>query len=222
MRADDGTKVDAWMPLYVGDWDGDTAHLSCEEDGAYGRLVRWYWRNGPPPDDDEIIGRIVRMPVTRWRKVRRVVALFFVIADGRWTHNRVEAELAAWADKKRGFVERARAAGIARATKAGQKMKPQASRKLAASSRQAQLELSPSPSAPTGEVIDTSPRRGREAPLLPDEGQAALTPAERDELERSEARGVQGPGVERLRRRRERFGVQGEPPALKVVGGTET
>jgi len=107
-------KPDAWMPLYIGDWDGDTGHLDCEQDGAYGRLVRHYWRNGPLLDDDASLARIVRMQTSRWRKIRPVIAPFFVIKDGRWTHKRVDAELIKWAAKKVKAVERAKTAAAGR------------------------------------------------------------------------------------------------------------
>ncbi len=85
--------VRAWMPLYVRDWDAKTAFLTCEEDGAYGRLVRFYWYNGRLADDDAQLARIVRMPLPRWRKVRASIAPFFIIKDGLWLHGRVEEEL---------------------------------------------------------------------------------------------------------------------------------
>jgi uncharacterized protein YdaU (DUF1376 family) len=107
-------KPDAWMPLYIGDWDGDTGHLDCEQDGAYGRLVRYYWRNGPLSDDDESLTRIVRMQLSRWRRVRPILAAFFTIADGRWNHKRVDAELVRWSDKKVRAVERAKRGAAAR------------------------------------------------------------------------------------------------------------
>ena len=86
-------KPDSWMPLYVSDWDADTAHLSCEEDGAYGRLIRFYWRNGPPADSDAVLARIVREPVPTWRRIRPALVPFFIIDGGKWTHRRVDAEL---------------------------------------------------------------------------------------------------------------------------------
>lgn len=110
-------KPDAWMPLYIGDWDGDTANLDCEQDGAYGRLVRHYWRKGAPPDDDHQLARIVRMQLARWRKIRPAVAPYFTITDGLWRHGRVERELANWAEKKRAYMERAAAGGRAKAAK---------------------------------------------------------------------------------------------------------
>lgn len=86
------TEPRPWMPLYIADWEMDTAHLDCEQDGAYGRLVRWYWRNGPPPDDDGALARILRMDVRRWQKLRPVIAPFFRVGGGKWLHKRVDAE----------------------------------------------------------------------------------------------------------------------------------
>lgn len=119
-------KPDAWMPLYIGDWDSGTRHLDCEQDGAYGRLVRHYWKNGALPDDDAQLARVVGMPVARWRKVRGVLAGFFVISDGRWTHNRVEEELVKWGEKRRRAIERASAGGRAKAAKSSATSTPQA------------------------------------------------------------------------------------------------
>lgn len=110
-------KPDAWMPLYVGDWDGDTGHLDCEQDGAYGRLIRWYWRKGPLPDDDAALARIIRMDLKRWRKIRPVIAAFFVIADGQWRQKRVDLELVRWSEKKAAYSARASAGGKAKAAK---------------------------------------------------------------------------------------------------------
>ncbi|MDO8912316.1 MAG: YdaU family protein [Phenylobacterium sp.] len=119
-------KPDAWMPLYIGDWDGDTGHLDCEQDGAYGRLVRWYWRNGPPRDDDATLARIIRMDLKRWKKVRLAIAPFFAIAEGVWRHKRVDEELVRWADKRRRAIERASAGGRAKAAKSSASSTPQA------------------------------------------------------------------------------------------------
>jgi uncharacterized protein YdaU (DUF1376 family) len=110
-------KPDAWMPLYVADWDADTRHLNCEEDGAYGRLVRHYWRNGPLPDNDTQLARIVGMDLRRWRKMRPVIAGFFVINEGKWRHKRVDDELVRWAERRQRAIERAAAGGRAKAAK---------------------------------------------------------------------------------------------------------
>ena len=125
-----GEKPDAWMPLYIGDWDGDTMHLTCEEDGAYGRLIRSYWRNGPPADDDAKLARIVRMELRQWRRLRSTLVLFFTVEAGVWRHKRVDMELIRWTEKRERAIERARKGGEAKAA---------SSRKIGASSTQQAL-----------------------------------------------------------------------------------
>lgn len=132
-------KPDAWMPLYIGDWDGDTGHLDCEQDGAYGRLIRFYWRTGPLPDDDASLARIIRMPLNRWRKIRPIIAAFFVVADGLWRHKRADHEREAWSKRKEKAVERAKQA-------AGKRWRGDA-KSNATSMRQAMLEQCPSSSS---------------------------------------------------------------------------
>ena len=122
-------KPDAWMPLYVGDWDGDTGHLDCEQDGAYGRLIRWYWRKGPLPDDDAALARIIRMDLKRWRKIRPVIAAFFVVADGQWRQKRVDLELVRWSEKKAAYSARASAGGKAKAAKSSASSTAKSTRK---------------------------------------------------------------------------------------------
>lgn len=86
-------KPDAWMPLYVGDWDSGTRHLTCEEDGAYFRLIRFYWKNGTLPDDAEKLSRIVGISLARWKRISPTIAAFFVVGHGRWTHRRADEEM---------------------------------------------------------------------------------------------------------------------------------
>lgn len=150
MSKDD--KPDAWMPLYIGDWDGDTGHLSNEQDGMYGRLVRWYWRKGPLPDDDAMLASVVRVDVKTWRKQRAVLASFFTVADGFWRHGRVDEELIKWGAKKVKAHARAQAAAEARwAKNTPEKPPPKRARRnatsIASSSHQALLDQCPSSSS---------------------------------------------------------------------------
>lgn len=86
-------KTDTWMPLYVGDYLADTGRLTTEGHGAYLLLLMDYWRNGPPPDNDEQLASIVRLPLARWKKLRPNLALFFQIEAGLWRQKRAEQEM---------------------------------------------------------------------------------------------------------------------------------
>lgn len=167
------TKPDAWMPLYIGDWTADTGHLSCEEDGAYFRLIRHYWRMGPLPDDDATLARLTGLDKRSWGRVKLAVAPFFTIAAGRWTHKRVDAELIKWGARKEKAVERARTAAEAR-WQAGDPGKPRpGGRKRharsnatsnASSTRQALLEECPSSSSTVEDTPNSvSSHSGRDA-----------------------------------------------------------
>jgi uncharacterized protein YdaU (DUF1376 family) len=81
----------AWMPLYVGDYLGDTGHLTTPQHGAYLLLMMHYWRKGGLPDDDRQLSKITKLPLKTWCDYRPVLQQFF--HDG-WKHKRIEAELA--------------------------------------------------------------------------------------------------------------------------------
>lgn len=85
---------DAWMPLYVADYLADTGRLTTEGHGAYLLLLMDYWRNGPPPDDDETLGAITKLPPARWAKIKPVLSGFFTIEGGAWHQKRADEELA--------------------------------------------------------------------------------------------------------------------------------
>jgi uncharacterized protein YdaU (DUF1376 family) len=81
----------AWMPLYVGDYLGDTGHLTTAQHGAYLLLMMHYWRKGELPDDDGQLAKIAKLPLRTWVDYRPVLQAFF--HDG-WKHKRIETELA--------------------------------------------------------------------------------------------------------------------------------
>lgn len=91
-------KTDTWMPLYVGDYLADTSRLSTEAHGAYLLILMDYWRHSAPPDDDEVLTAITKLPPARWTKLRPVLAQFFEISDGKWINKRVEKEKAGAAE----------------------------------------------------------------------------------------------------------------------------
>jgi uncharacterized protein YdaU (DUF1376 family) len=79
-----------WMPLYVGDYLGDTGHLTTAQHGAYLLLMMHYWRKGELPDDDSQLSKITKLPLKTWCDYRPVLHAFF--HDG-WRHKRIDAEL---------------------------------------------------------------------------------------------------------------------------------
>ena len=79
-----------WMPLYVGDYLGDTGHLTTAQHGAYLLLMMHYWRKGQLPDDDRQLSKIAKLPLKTWCEYRPTLQDFFY--DG-WKHKRIDAEL---------------------------------------------------------------------------------------------------------------------------------
>ncbi len=80
-----------WMPLYVGDYLGDTGHLTTTQHGAYLLLMMHYWRKGELPDDDRQLSKITKLPLKTWCEYRPTLQDFF--HEG-WKHKRIDAELA--------------------------------------------------------------------------------------------------------------------------------
>ena len=81
-----------WLPLYVSDYLQDTSRLTTEQHGAYLLILMDYWLNGPPPDDNEVLSRIARVPRGSWAVMRPVLARFFAIDGSEWRHGRLDSE----------------------------------------------------------------------------------------------------------------------------------
>lgn len=79
-----------WMPLYVGDYLGDTGHLTTAQHGAYLLLMMHYWRKGELPDDDRQLSKITKLPLKAWHEYRPTLQDFF---HSGWKHKRIDAEL---------------------------------------------------------------------------------------------------------------------------------
>lgn len=88
-------KPDDWMPLHIGAYHADTAHLTRDQHGAYLLLLMAYWRRGGPlPADDARLANIAKATTSEWRKLRPVLAEFFTEEDGTWKQKRADEELA--------------------------------------------------------------------------------------------------------------------------------
>ncbi len=75
---------DSFMPLNIGLYLADTAHLNVAEHGAYLLLLMAYWRHGGPLVDDDVeLRNIAKMSPLKWKKSRkRIRAFFFSIFIG--------------------------------------------------------------------------------------------------------------------------------------------
>lgn len=83
-----------FMPLYFGDYMGDTTQLTTLQHGAYFLLLGTCWQHeGELPDDDEVLAAIVKQPIHEWKKIRPKLAIFFQISRRKWRHKRVDKEL---------------------------------------------------------------------------------------------------------------------------------
>jgi uncharacterized protein YdaU (DUF1376 family) len=100
------------MPLHIGDYLKETAHLSAAEHGAYVLLIMHYWAKGSLPDDDVQLARITRMGPAQWRKARPVIQEFF---QGGWKHKRIDEEIVAATERYEKFAKAGRESGKARA-----------------------------------------------------------------------------------------------------------
>lgn len=119
-------RADIWMPLYIGDYLADTARLTTEQHGAYLLLIMDYWRNGPPPDDDEILQSITRFSKFLWKKQRPLLEKYFQVKDGVWRHKRIDEEMAEALSSKEMATDKARKAAEARWSKSDARSIPQA------------------------------------------------------------------------------------------------
>jgi uncharacterized protein YdaU (DUF1376 family) len=81
---------------HLGDYDGATAHLTWDEDAAYTRLLRAYYRRERPIPDAEK-HRLTRASSKVQRAaVDTVLAEFFELRDDGWHNKRADEEIAAY------------------------------------------------------------------------------------------------------------------------------
>lgn len=153
-----------WMPLYIGDYLSRTSRLSTQQHGAYLLLMMDYWKNGPLPDDDAILAQITRLPVDAWSMHRAVLEGLFSIENGRWVHDKLDADLAVAQDKRRKARAKAEAAARARWGSSKNNTPIEQCKEHASSTTQAQPEQCPSPSP--SEEKHIPPSAGESSPAM--------------------------------------------------------
>lgn len=112
MTDDDYT---TWMAFYVGDYLASTMRLTRDQHGGYLLLLFAMWKDGGElPDDPGQLAAVVKATPAEWRKLRPVLAPFFVIADGVWRKGRVTHELEVAKERKAKAAAKAAKAAAAR------------------------------------------------------------------------------------------------------------
>jgi uncharacterized protein YdaU (DUF1376 family) len=107
--------ADTWMPLYVGDYLADTAHLTQTQHGAYLLLLMSLWRqNGQFADDDNTLATVTHSTPQEWKRLRPVLARFCTVADGIWTQKRLTIEIEKAGRRYKSKIENGRLGGLRR------------------------------------------------------------------------------------------------------------
>ena len=91
-----------WFAFDADAYTGDTAHLTCEEHGAYLLLILAYYRSEKPlPATDRALSSITKLPMDRWLECKPTLTAFFTEEGGTWRHDQIERELDRRPDSER-------------------------------------------------------------------------------------------------------------------------
>lgn len=84
-------KVDIWMPVFIGDYLGDTIELSAEEHGAYLLLLMHYWLKKGEIGDD--ITRLSRVCKVDEKTCSFILGYYFTHDEGNYRNKRADIEM---------------------------------------------------------------------------------------------------------------------------------
>jgi uncharacterized protein YdaU (DUF1376 family) len=153
-----------FMQVYIADYTADVQHLTCEQDGAYWRLLRAMWRSGGSlPNDPAKLARICGLTVARWAKISPDVLELLTIVGNCVTQTRLRKEIENANEKSAKRSEAGKLGVAAKSLKNNNTHQANAEPLLKHS-----LELEPEPE----EIIDTvvskslsSPRRSAKSQM---------------------------------------------------------
>lgn len=98
----------AWMPLYVDDLTASTTDMSCDQFGAYVRLLCHLWSRGPLPQDEAVICRVAGCRRATWKAISK---RFSVCTRDDGTPGLSQTRLEAERMKRHAFMEERSASG---------------------------------------------------------------------------------------------------------------
>lgn len=102
-------KVDIWMPVYIGDYLGDTIELSAEEHGAYLLLLMHYWLKKGEIGDDVI--RLARVCKVDEKTCSFILGYYFTHENGNYRNKRADIEMANAESKRLAATENGKKGG---------------------------------------------------------------------------------------------------------------
>ena len=83
-----------WIPLHIGDYLSDTAHLTAIEHGGYLLLLMYYAKTQKSLEDDQKrLAQIARMTEEEWAKHGPIIMDFWTLKNNRWFQKRAKIEL---------------------------------------------------------------------------------------------------------------------------------
>ena len=97
----ESSRAPYYINLHLGDYERDCVELSILQDGAYFRLMRWYYSSGKPiPNDlDRIYRRLHATSIEEQTSVRYVLENFFQLDGPVWRQKRIDQEIADYAKR---------------------------------------------------------------------------------------------------------------------------
>lgn len=145
-----------YMPVFVADFIADTQHLTCEQGGAYWRILMHLWRHGGFMRNDVTeVAQVVGLSVERWLLIGAPVMCLLNCSQATITHRRLCDELDRAYGKSRQAREGGRRGGLAKARNLKDKSARLATVLLGVLASPLNLELEEERGG-TGEVSDLS------------------------------------------------------------------
>lgn len=104
----------------LGDYYGNTTHITWDEDAAYRKLIDWYYSlEGPLPDDPRAIYRKIKADTEERRAAcDAVLGEFFTLTEGGFRHQKCEERIAKFYKTSKSASERGKAGAEIKKAKA--------------------------------------------------------------------------------------------------------